>query len=57
MKGVVFPRYSYFYRYLDKTPYKDSIPHRPRLEDRLGVPLYYHVWNLLRRLPRPRRAA
>ena len=55
-KGVVFPRYSYFYRYLQRTVYKDSIPHRPRLEDYLGVQLYYHLWNFLRKLPRPRRA-
>jgi lipopolysaccharide biosynthesis glycosyltransferase len=57
MKGVVFPRYSYFYHYLQKTVYKDTIPHRPRLEDYLGVRLYYHLWNFLRKLPRPRRAA
>jgi lipopolysaccharide biosynthesis glycosyltransferase len=56
MKGVVFPRYSYFYRYLDKTPYKDTIPHRPTLEDKLGPWLYYYVWNFLRQLPRPSRA-
>jgi hypothetical protein len=53
MKGVVFPRYSYFYHYLQKTVYKDTIPHRPRLEDYLGVQLYYHLWNFLRKLPRP----
>ena len=55
MKGVIFPRYSYFYHYLDKTPYKGTIPHRPTLEDKLGPRLYYHVWNFLRQLPRPGR--
>jgi lipopolysaccharide biosynthesis glycosyltransferase len=56
MKGVVFPRYSFFYSYLDKTPYKDTIPHRPTLEDKLGPWLYYHVWTFLRLLPRPNRS-
>jgi lipopolysaccharide biosynthesis glycosyltransferase len=57
MKGVVFPRYTYFYSYLQRTVYKDTIPHRPKLEDYLGVRAYYHLWNFLRKLPRPRRAA
>jgi lipopolysaccharide biosynthesis glycosyltransferase len=55
MEGVVFPRYSYFFRYLQKTVYKDSVPHRPKLENYLGVRLYYHLWNFLRRLPSRRR--
>jgi lipopolysaccharide biosynthesis glycosyltransferase len=59
MKGVIFPRYSYFYKYHDRTVYKGTIPHRPRLEEYLGIQGYYHLWNFLRKLPRPgrRRAA
>jgi lipopolysaccharide biosynthesis glycosyltransferase len=51
-KNHVSPRYSYFYEYLEKTVYKDSIPHRPRLENLLGRRAYYHLWRVVRNTAR-----
>jgi len=50
-RGRRAPRYSYFYKYLQKTVYKDSIPHRPYLEDVVGLRAYYHLWKWARKIP------
>jgi lipopolysaccharide biosynthesis glycosyltransferase len=50
-RGRRGPRYSFFYQYLQKTVFKDSIPHRPRLEDVLGFPAYYQLWKWARKIP------
>ena len=39
------PRYSYFFRYLKHTVYKDSLPGHPVLEEILGVRAYYWIWK------------
>jgi lipopolysaccharide biosynthesis glycosyltransferase len=44
------PRYSYFFRYLQKTVFKDSIPDHPRLESVIGIRAYYLLWKLARKI-------
>ena len=50
-KGRRGPRYSYFYRYLEKTVFAGSIPHRPYLENIIGFPAYYQLWRVARAIP------
>jgi lipopolysaccharide biosynthesis glycosyltransferase len=44
------PRYSYFFKYLQRTVYKDSIKRRPYLENIVGIRIYYHLWKWARRV-------
>jgi lipopolysaccharide biosynthesis glycosyltransferase len=44
------PRYSYFFRYVDRTVFKDAFPHRPRLEGIIGMRAYYLLWTAARGL-------
>ncbi len=51
------PRYSYFFTYLKKTPYRVDFK-KPLLENLLGFKVYYFIWLSLRnvfRALRPRR--
>ncbi len=50
-KGRRGPRYSYFFRYLRKTVFRDALPGHPRLESLIGVRAYYHLWRWARRMP------
>jgi lipopolysaccharide biosynthesis glycosyltransferase len=50
-RGRRGPRYSHFFKYLQKTVYQDSIPHRPYLEDVVGVRAYYQLWKWARKIP------
>ena len=40
------PRRAYFFRYLQKTVYRDTISNFPHLETLLGTSLYYRLWKL-----------
>ncbi len=45
LKGRRAPRYSYFFKYLQKTAYKNGVPHRPYLESIIGLSAYYLLWK------------
>jgi lipopolysaccharide biosynthesis glycosyltransferase len=49
-KGRRGPRYSYFYKYLKKSVFKDSLPGHPYLESVIGFHAYYHLWSLARKI-------
>ena len=45
-KGRRGPRYSYFFKYLAKTVFKDSLPGHPVLESVIGLRAYFYLWNI-----------
>ena len=48
LKNHRTPRYSYFYKYLERTVYKNSVKGRPYLESIMGFRIYYYLWKLAR---------
>jgi lipopolysaccharide biosynthesis glycosyltransferase len=50
-KGRRGPRYSYFYKYLAKTVFKDNFPGHPVLESIIGFRAYFQVWRIARFIP------
>ena len=40
------PRYSFYYKYMDQTIFKDAVRNRPVLESIIGFRWYYRLWRL-----------
>jgi lipopolysaccharide biosynthesis glycosyltransferase len=49
-KGRRGPRYSFFFKYLKKSVFKDSLPGHPFLESIIGFRAYYRLWYWARRI-------
>jgi len=49
-KGRRGPRYSYFFKYLNRSVFKGSLPGHPVLESTIGFRAYYCLWALATKL-------
>ena len=44
-KGRRGPRYSYFFKYLKRSVFKDNLPGHPVMENVVGFRVYYYLWR------------